>query len=197
MKQLILDEVNVKELHFVDGAMLEKTVKCNFRVMGKKFGKMMKAVAAAVDAMSQKEIAALETNGTITLDVEGTPAVIERDDVEIVSQDMPGWAVANDGAPTVALDLEITEELRREGWAREIVKRIQNLRKESGLEITDRIRIEMTHEEAIEGAVANFQDYICGQVLADSFTFVTTVAGENPQALELDGHNVQFTIQKQ
>ena len=162
MKQLILDEVNVKELHFVDGAMLEKTVKCNFRVMGKKFGKMMKAVAAAVAAMSQKEIAALETNGTITLDVEGTPAVIERNDVEIVSQDIPGWTVANDGALTVALDLEITEELRREGWAREIVKRIQNLRKESGLEITDRIRIEMTHEEAIEGAVANFQDYICG-----------------------------------
>ena len=77
------------------------------------------------------------------------------------------------------------------------MKRIQNLRKESGLEITDRIRIEMTHEEAIEGAVADFQDYICGQVLADSLTFVTTVAGENPQALELDGHNVQFTIQKQ
>ena len=197
MKQLILDEVNVKELHFVDGAMLEKTVKCNFRVMGKKFGKMMKAVAAAVAAMSQEQIAALETNGTITLDVEGTPAVIERNDVEIVSQDIPGWTVANDGALTVALDLEITEELRREGWAREIVKRIQNLRKESGLEITDRIRIEMTHEEAIEGAVADFQDYICGQVLADSFTFVTTVAGENPQALELDGHNVQFTIQKQ
>ena len=197
MKQLILDEVNVKELHFVDGAMLEKTVKCNFRVMGKKFGKMMKAVAAAVAAMSQEQIAALETNGTITLDVEGTPAVIERNDVEIVSQDIPGWTVANDGALTVALDLEITEELRREGWAREIVKRIQNLRKESGLEITDRIRIEMTHEEAIEGAVADFQDYICGQVLADSFTFVSTVAGENPQALELDGHNVQFTIQKQ
>ena len=197
MKQLILDEVNVKELHFVDGAMLEKTVKCNFRVMGKKFGKMMKAVAATVAAMSQEQIAALETNGTITLDVEGTPAVIERNDVEIVSQDIPGWTVANDGALTVALDLEITEELRREGWAREIVKRIQNLRKESGLEITDRIRIEMTHEEAIEGAVANFQDYICGQVLADSFTFVTTVAGENPQVLELDGHNVQFTIQKQ
>ena len=197
MKQLILDEVNVKELHFVDGAMLEKTVKCNFRVMGKKFGKMMKAVAAAVAAMSQEQIAALETNGTITLDVEGTPAVIERNDVEIVSQDIPGWTVANDGALTVALDLEITEELRREGWAREIVKRIQNLRKESGLEITDRIRIEMTHEEAIEGAVADFQDYICGQVLADSFTFVTTVAGENPQVLELDGHNVQFTIQKQ
>ena len=197
MKQLILDEVNVKELHFVDGAMLEKTVKCNFRVMGKKFGKMMKAVAAAVAAMSQEQIAALETNGIFTLDVEGTPAVIERDDVEIVSQDIPGWTVANDGALTVALDLEITEELRREGWAREIVKRIQNLRKESGLEITDRIRIEMTHEEAIEATVAAYQDYICGQVLADSFTFVTTVAGENPQALELDGHNVQFSIQKQ
>ena len=143
VKQLILDEVNVKELRFVEGSMLEKKVKCNFRVMGKKFGKLMKAVSAAVAELTQAEIATLETEGTISLMVEGSPAVVEREDVEIVSEDIPGWTVANEGALTVALDLEITDDLRREGLAREVVKRVQTYRKESGFEITDRINILM------------------------------------------------------
>lgn len=190
MKQLILDEVNVKELRFVEGNMLEKTVKCNFRVMGKKFGKLMKAVAAAVAEMSQEQIATLESVGSISLMVEGENALIERADVEIVSQDIPGWTVANEGVLTVALDIEITDELRREGLAREIVKRIQNHRKESGFEITDRISVKMQKHPALEEAVSSFRDYICGQVLADTFEFVD----ELPAGTEFDFEDFKVNV---
>lgn len=198
MKQLILDEVNVKELVFMEGAALEKSVKCNFRVMGKKFGKMMKAVAATVAALSQEEIAALEQDGQLSLNVDGTTVLIERDDVDIVSQDIPGWTVANEGTLTVALDLEITDELRHEGWAREIVKRIQTLRKESGLEITDRIAITMTGDDVLQSVVGEYRTYICGQVLGESFEFVAELAADsaNIQTLELDGNVAKFVIEK-
>ena len=141
VRQLILDEVNVKELRFADANMLEKKVKCNFRVMGKKYGKLMKAVNAAVTALSQDEINRFDQQGSLELMVEGQPIVVERADVEIISEDMPGWTVANEGSLTVALDLEITPALRSEGLAREVVKRIQGFRKESGFEITDRIAV--------------------------------------------------------
>lgn len=176
VKQLILDEVNVKELRFVEGSMLEKKVKCNFRVMGKKFGKLMKSVAAAVAGLSQESIAELERNASLALEVEGSRIVVERDDVEIVSEDIPGWTVANEGTLTVALDLEVTDELRREGLAREIVKRVQTYRKESGFEITDRIRIVMQANAQLEDAVSAFRNYICTQVLADSFDFANDIA---------------------
>lgn len=190
VKQLILDEVNVKELRFVEGSMLEKKVKCNFRVMGKKFGKLMKAVSAAVAELTQAEIATLETEGTISLMVEGSPAVVEREDVEIVSEDIPGWTVANEGALTVALDLEITDDLRREGLAREVVKRVQTYRKESGFEITDRINILMQSNALLEDAVNSFSDYICTQVLADSFKF----SAEVPAAEEFDFEDFKVNI---
>ena len=143
VRTLILDEVNVKELRYVDANMLEKMVKCNFRVMGKKFGKLTKAVNAAVVALGQDDINRLDREGSLTIEVEGQPALIERADVEIISEDMPGWTVANEGALTVALDLAITPELRAEGLAREVVKRIQTYRKESGFEITDRILVKL------------------------------------------------------
>ena len=114
VQQLVLDEVNVKTIDFVEGQMLEKKVKCNFRVMGKKFGKLMKAVNEVVTAISQDQIAELEKNGTLTVVVEGESCLIERNDVEIISEDMPGWSVANEGALTVALDITITDELRNE-----------------------------------------------------------------------------------
>ena len=143
MKQLILDEVNVKELQFVEGGagMLVKKVKCNFRVMGKKFGKMMKAVSNAVAELTQEQIAELESKGQITIQAEGQDALIELADVEIFSEDIPGWTVANEGSLTVALDINITPELKNEAVAREIIKRIQGIRKDSGFEITDRIQV--------------------------------------------------------
>lgn len=179
MSQLILDEVNVKELEFVEGDMLEKKVKCNFRVMGKKFGKLMKAVAAAVGALSQNAINELSVNGSVQVDVDGQTVEIVREDVEIVSEDIPGWTVANDGALTVALDLEITEELKNEGMAREIVKRIQAYRKSSGFEITDHIHVVLSHDDNLQKAVEAYHDYICSQVLADKLEFGAPESGED------------------
>ena len=195
MRRLILDEVNVKELKFVEGQMLEKKVKCNFRVMGKKFGKLMKAVASAVDALTQAEIARLETEGTLALTVEGESITVERADVEIVSEDIPGWVVANEGALTVALDIEVTDDLRREGLAREMVKRIQAYRKDNGFEITDHINIVMQAGDAARcEAVEAFREYICTQVLADSFTFAADVA--DAAAFDFDGTIINVNISK-
>ena len=194
VKQLILDEVNVKSLEFVDGALLEKKVKCNFRVMGKKFGKLMKAVSAAVAEMSQASIAELEQNGSVTLRAGSEDVLIERDDVEIISEDIPGWTVANDGTLTVALDLEISDELRQEGLARELIKRIQAYRKESGFEITDHISVTMEASHVLQPVVDAYRDYICGQVLADSFTFAESdVEGTT---FSFDDFNVKVNIQK-
>lgn len=194
VKQLILDEVNVKSLEFVDGALLEKKVKCNFRIMGKKFGKLMKAVSAAVSEMSQASIAELEKNGSVTLQAGGEDVLIERDDVEIISEDIPGWTVANDGTMTVALDLEISEELKREGLARELIKRIQAYRKEAGFEITDHICVTMGASSALQPVVDAYRDYICGQVLADRFTF--TDEDVEGATFSFDDFNVKVNIQK-
>ena len=191
VKQLILDEVNVKQLEFVEGDMLEKKVKCNFRVMGKKFGKMMKAVAAACEALTKEQIAQLE-QGQLSLEVEATPIVIEREDVEIISEDMPGWTVTNEGALTVALDLTITDDLRKEGFAREVVKRIQNYRKESGFEITDRICITVQPNEQLTPAIEAYREYICAQVLADALE----IADNSGVEFDFEDFKVNVTITK-
>ena len=194
VKALILSEVNVKELEFVEGdGILVKKIKCNFRTLGKKFGKLMKSVNAAVTEMSQEQIAELEKNGTITLQVEGTDALIELADVEIFSEDVPGWTVANEGALTVALDVEVTDELRREGIAREVIKKIQAMRKDSGLEITDRIAVTVSRNAGSNEAVQQFGEYISNQVLADSLTLCDSVDGE---AVELDGFSINVAIEK-
>ena len=194
VKQLILSEVNVKELVFVDGdGILVKNIKCNFRTLGKKFGKLMKSVNAAVTAMSQEQITQLEKNGNITLQVEGVDALIELADVEIFSEDVPGWTVANEGALTVALDVEVTDALRREGVAREIVKKIQAVRKESGFDITDRISVVLSSNETSNTAVEEFKEYICNQVLADSLVIGDIDKGDD---IELDGYTIKVQVEK-
>ena len=195
VKQLILSEVNVKELVFVEGdGILVKKIKCNFRTLGKKFGKLMKSVNAAVTEMSQEQIGELEKNGAITLNVEGTDALIELADVEIFSEDVPGWTVANEGALTVALDVEVTEELKREGVAREIVKKIQAIRKDSGFDITDRIAVTLSSSEISDAAVEQFRDYICNQVLADAIVVdASLVVGED---IELDNAVIKVAVVK-
>ena len=194
VKALILSEVNVKELEFVEGdGILVKKIKCNFRTLGKKFGKLMKSVNVAVTEMSQEQIASLEKNGTITLQVEGVDALIELADVEIFSEDVPGWTVANEGALTVALDVEVTDALRREGIAREIIKKIQAMRKDSGLEITDRIAVSVSMNAGSDEAVNEFKEYIANQVLADSIELCESVAGED---VELDGYTLNIAIEK-
>ncbi len=193
VKDLIMNEVNVKELKFVEGAgILVKKVKCNFRVMGKKFGKQMKAVAAAVDALTQEQIAELETNGTIGINVEGNTLTVEVADVDIISEDIPGWLVANEGALTVALEVELTDELKQEGMAREIINRVQNIRKESGLEITDRISITLAPQAEIETSVKAFGEYIKTQVLADSIE----IAANDGTEVDFDDFKLNIKIAK-
>lgn len=177
VKQLILDEVNVKELRFVEGGegMLVRKVKCNFRVMGKKFGKLMKSVADVVSQLSQESIAQLEREGHFSTQVEGQDVDIELNDVEIISEDIPGWTVANDGNLTVALDIEITPELRREALAREIVKRVQGLRKEAGFNITDRIHVTLKNQTEIAESLGEYKDYIASQVLASDIKLAENI----------------------
>ena len=170
VKDLILSEVNVKELEFVGGdGILIKKVKCNFRTMGKKFGKQMKDVNAAVLAMTQEQIGELEAKQHLPLTLaNGETVTVDAEDIEIYSEDVPGWSVANEGVLTVALDLTITEELRIEGVAREVVRSIQQLRKDSGLEITDRIRVTIPATDDNKACLATLRDYIATQVLANS-----------------------------
>ena len=195
VKQLILNEVNVKELVFVEGdGILVKKIKCNFRTLGKKFGKLMKSVNEAVINMTQEQIAELEKNGNITLMVEGVDALIELADVEIFSEDVPGWTVANEGALTVALDVEVTDDLRCEGVAREIVKKIQAMRKDSGFDIVDRIVVEIEHNEATDAAIEQFNGYICNQVLADELKISDSV--DSDSVVELDNAAVKLSVRK-
>jgi isoleucyl-tRNA synthetase len=184
VKALILNEVNVKEINFVDNTsgILVKRIKPDFKKLGPKFGKIMKLLAAETTAMSQEDIAALEQDGKFTFTIEGQEATIELADVEVISEDIPGWLVANDGSLTVALDITLTAELRKEGIARELVNRIQNIRKSSGYEITDRIVVKIEKQAEINDAIADFSAYIATQTLANSITLHDKVE----DAVELD-----------
>ena len=196
VKALIMNEVNVKEIQFVDGAagVLVKKVKCDFKKLGPKFGKQMKAVAAAVAEMSQEAIAELEKKGSYTFNLDGAEAVIETADVEIFSEDIPGWLVANEGKLTVALEVTVTEELRREGIARELVNRIQNIRKSSGFEITDKIKITLSKNPQTDDAVNEYNDYIRNQVLGTSLTLADNV--ENGTELNFDDFSLYVSVVK-
>ncbi len=184
VKNLILSEVNVKELNFADNSagILVKKIKPDFKKLGPRYGKVMKQLAAAIQAMTQEDIALLEQNGSFTFNLEGVDSVIVADDVEIISEDIPGWLVANEGRLTIALDITVTDELRKEGLARELVNRIQNLRKSSGLEITDKIRIAMVPAPEMNGTISDYADYIQKQVLAESIEMTENL----PDATELD-----------
>lgn len=193
VKDLIKNEVNVKELRFVEGSgVLVKKVKCNFRTMGKKFGKLMKGIAAAMGNLSQEEISQLQTTGSYELEVEGQKAVVKATDVEIISEDIPGWLVSNEGNLTVALDVELTDELLNEGMARELINRIQNIRKEIGLEITDRINVTLSPDSKVEAALAGFADYIKAQVLADN----VCIADNDGIAAEIEDLNINIKVAK-
>ena len=153
----------------------------------------MKQVAAAVGAMTQEQITELETAGRLTLDLNGTPAEIEAGEVEIYSEDIPGWVVANEGVLTVALDVTVTDALRREGIARELVSKIQNIRKSSGFEIVDRIAVTLSSNENSDAAIEEHKAYICNQVLADSLTVGEVNDGA---ALEFDGFTLLAKVEK-
>ena len=193
---LIKSEVNVKELVIVPAEQSEiklvKKIKPQFKVLGKKVGASMKAVAAEIASMTQDQIAQMEAEGSYTL--HDTPYTLLPEDVEIVTEDMPGWLVANNGILTIALDIELTDELIEEGIARELINRIQNLRKSSGLEITDRIAIVLEDRPEIHNAVLHCGEYIASQVLAT--TLELKADGSWLTAIEMDGYNVNIQIKK-
>ncbi|MDE7145031.1 MAG: class I tRNA ligase family protein, partial [Duncaniella sp.] len=197
IRELVKSEINVKELRVVgnDEGILVKSVKPDFKKLGPKFGKQMKAVAEAVKSLDNRQIADLERNGNIHLDINGSAAVIDLADVEIISEDIPGWLVANEGSLTIALDVTVTPELRREGIARDIVNRIQNVRKSRGYDITDRISLTFAPSEDTDDAVREFADYISRQVLATSLEIAAL--GENDLGVEnflMDDVNVNVKI---
>lgn len=200
MKDLILGEVNVKELQLVSGddTMLVKRVKPDFKKLGPKFGKAMKQVAAAVQSMSQHDIATLEREGSITLQLGDTPATIELCDVEVMSEDIPGWLVASEGNVTVALDITVTPELRMEGLARDIVNRIQNIRKDRNYEITDKIVLTFAPEADdadTRAALEAYGSYIARQVLANDLMIgEVAVDDADVEVLELDSLNLPVKI---
>ena len=196
VKDLIMSEVNVKAINFVDDSagILVKKIKPDFKKLGPKCGKSMKMVAARLQELSQEEITKFEKGGLYTLNIEGNEIVIEKGDVEILSEDIPGWLVANNGSITIALDVTITPELQKEGVAREFVNRIQNIRKSSGFEITDKIIVKIENSENVAGAVESFGDYISSQVLANSIELVETVA--NPTELDFDDFKVNIEVTK-
>ncbi len=190
---LIKSEVNVKELNFVSGqGVLVKKVKPNFRVMGKKYGKMMKTVASKMASLSQAEIAQLESEGIYKFEADGQEIEVLAADVDIISEDMPGWLVSNEGNLTVALEVELDDNLRREGMARELINRIQNLRKDTGLEITDRITVVIEPSEHTNGAVESFGEMIKSQVLADDIV----VAQNDGAEVDFDDFKLRIKITK-
>lgn len=196
VRELIRGEVNVREVSFVEdtAGILVKKVKCNFKVLGKKFGPLMKGVAEAVGKMSQEDVAKLERDGHFTFDVNGQKADILADEVDIFSEDIPGWVVANEGTLTVALDIQLTESLKREGIARELKKRIQDVRKSSGFDITDRISVRISSNPATDDAVAEYSGWISEQVLADSIEIVTDI----PDGVDVsfDGFDLRAAVTK-
>jgi len=187
VEELILSEVNVKELEYLEdtAGVLVKKIKPDFKKLGPKFGKEMKEVAAAVNKMDQAQIAQLEGEKTIALTLASKKIQIELSDVEISSEDIPGWMVATEGVYTVALDITLTEELIHEGIAREIVNRIQNFRKEAGLEVTDKIVLKIQSQKQINEAINNNKHYICSETLANSLEVVEVVEGKS-YVLEID-----------
>lgn len=198
MKQLILSEVNVKEMQLTDDSdgVLVKSIKPDFKKLGPKFGKKMKAAAAAINAFTQQQIAQIERDGSITFRLDGEDVTVEVADVDIHSEDIPGWLVASDGSVTVALEVEITDQLRKEGVARDLINRIQNIRKGRDYDITDRITVTVEPSELTSGAVADFGEYIASQVLASAIVEAPVTDPADDEVLDIDGTEVKVKISR-
>ena len=192
VQDLILSEVNVKQLEFIEE--IEKSIKPNFRVLGKKVGSKMKAVGDAILAMNSVQIATLEQNGAITVMVDGVEMNLELTDVEIMSKDIPGYKVAHEGKITVALDVDITPDLKTEGIARELVSKLQTLRKDSNLEVTDKIIVNINPHEYIMGAINAYKTYICSEILADQLEIIDLTG--NSTEIEVDEHLLKVQLTK-
>ncbi len=198
VRNLILSEVNVKEVEYIDdtSGVLIRKIKPNFKVLGPKYGKMMKEISSAVAALDQKGINEFEKSAGYTFTINDTKLDLTMEDVEIISEDIPGWQVANDGKLTVALDITVTEELKNEGIAREFVNRIQNIRKESGFDVTDKITVLIEDHEMIREAIKLHSAYIGSQTLATEISLVGSVTGDSIREIDIDDVMVKIVVRK-
>lgn len=192
VEDLIRAEVNVKEIEYLrpDNTFISKKIKPNFVALGKKLGPKMKAVSAALAGFGQEDIALFEKEGQYNLPVDGEPVILQIAEVEISSEDIPGWTVANKGTLTVALDVTVTPGLEAEGHAREFVNRIQKIRKDSGFELTDRIEVKVTATNGLKDSLAQFKDYICAEILADKLEFVPRIE----EGITIDINEVSLNV---
>ena len=199
IKELILSETNIKELEIIDGRndFLVKKAKPDFKKLGPRFGKQMKAVAEVINGFSNIEISKLELDGKVIVTLEGTELEIFSDDVEVFTEDIPGWIVANEGKVTVALDITLNEALIQEGMARDFVNRVQNIRKESGFEVTDTIRVEYFGSKDVQNSIVNNFSYICNEILATDLEYSDVLDSENSSETELvEGVTIRIKVIK-
>ena len=197
VKNIILSEVNVKEIEYITDTtgVLVKKIKPNFKTLGPKYGKYMKQISTLIAAMEQSDIFEFEKNGRYQLNI-GTESIdLSLEDVEILSEDIPGWLVANEGRLTVALDINVTKELKEEGIARELINRIQNLRKESNFDVTDKITLAIGRHKEINEAVENFSQYIASQVLAGHIE-LTDEKDDKAKDIEIDDIHTFIKIER-
>jgi isoleucyl-tRNA synthetase len=192
IEDLILAEVNVKAMEYLkpDNTFISKKIKPNFVALGKKLGAKMKAVSAALAEFKQEDIAMLEKEGQYNLLIDGEPVILQLSEVEITSEDIPGWTVASKGSLTVALDITVTPELEAEGNARELVNRIQKIRKDSGFELTDRVNVKLQAPEQLKDSLARFKTYICAEILADELEFATEIS----DGIEVEINEVKLNL---
>jgi isoleucyl-tRNA synthetase len=192
VEDLIKSEVNVKELQYLteDSGFIKKKIKPNYIALGKKLGPKMKAVAAALGSFTQDDINRLEKEGSISLLIDNEPLILQVNEVDITSEDIPGWMVANKDSLTVALDITVTPELISEGNARELVNRIQKIRKDNGYELTDRIMVQLTDHQELKGSIAQFNTYICAEILADKLELVP----ELPDGTEIEVNDIPLKV---
>ena len=197
-RALVMSEVNVKQIEMIEqtAGVITKRIKPNFKTLGPRYGKYMKQIAALVATFDQQRIAEIETSEKLVLEVAGEQLEVTREDFEITSEDMPGWLVASEGKLTVALDITVTDELRREGVARELINRIQNLRKDSGLEVTDKIAVEVEALDELSDSLAVFGDYVAQQVLAVEIKTVAEPAGEFAATTDLDEKPLRIALSR-
>jgi isoleucyl-tRNA synthetase len=198
VKDLILAEVNVKEVEYIDdtSSVLVKKIKPNFKTLGPRYGKLMKEISNSISALTPREIAAFENTGNHSVTINGQVIVLSTSDVEIISEDIPGWQVANDGKLTVALDITVSDELRYEGIAREFVNRIQNIRKEAGFDVTDKITVLIEDHEFVSEAVRRHAGYIGSQTLATEVNLVKSLTGNNIREIEIEDAVVKIDVRR-
>jgi isoleucyl-tRNA synthetase len=196
VKALIMGEVNIKDIELLSDTtgIITKRIKLNFKNFCQRYAKLAKQMAAMAATFTQEQIAAIESSAETTLDLGGETVVVTPADFEITSEDMPGWLVASEGKLTVALDITLTDELRREGVARELINRIQNIRKDSGFEVTDKIRVEIEQLELVAGAIEYFADYIASQTLAVEVTASATPAGDVVVDSDIDEQPLKIAV---